>query len=350
MNFFDEVIKQRIRNAKEIAELRELRNQFHEKNSDHPLIFDPIAWIDHVNKFHDLIIRRTIELSELRLTDKGRGPLPVSYAFILFGSAGRGEQTLWSDQDNGLVYEDTDDSEAVASYFQELAVCIEEGLEAAGYPPCEGGVLAANELWKHSLSGWTGLLDEWFEEPAFETVRHMLIVADARCIHGNSNLLERLKQHFLSGVKSRPDMIKNMLHNTLRHKVLLSFFGHLIREQYGEDSGGIDIKYGAYIPVVNGVRLLAIQAGLSQTSTLERINKLIDSSMVNKGTGQEWIEAFRTILKLRTMTPYFLEEGMYNTRGKISADDLTKELIPQLKKALRTANELQKFVKKRIEG
>ncbi|HEY0828539.1 MAG TPA: DUF294 nucleotidyltransferase-like domain-containing protein, partial [Bacilli bacterium] len=342
--------KQRIRNAKEIPELRELRNQFHEKNSDHLLIFDPIGLIEHVNQFHDLIIRRTIELSEHRLTDKGRGPLPVSYAFILFGSAGRGEQTLWSDQDNGLVYEDSDDPEEAASYFQELALCIEEGLEAAGYPPCDGGVLATNELWKHSLSGWTGLLDEWFEDPAFEKVRHMLIVADARCIYGNSTLLDRLKRHFLSGVEARPGMLKNMLHNTLRHKVLLSFFGHLIREQYGEDSGGIDIKYGAYIPVVNGVRLLAIQAGLPETSTLARINKLVEGAVINKGMGLEWIEAFRTILKLRTMTPYFLEEGMYNTRGKISADDLTKELIPHLKKALRTANDLQKFVKKRIEG
>lgn len=350
MNFFDEVIKQRIRNAKEIPELRELRNQFHEKNSDHLLIVNPISWIEHVNTFHDLIIRRTIELSEQMLADKEKSPFPVSYAFILFGSAGRGEQTLWSDQDNGLVYEDSDDPEASASYFQKLAVCIEEGLEAAGYPPCEGEVLATNVLWKHSLSGWVRLLDEWFEEPAFEKVRHMLIVADARCIYGNANLLDRLKQHFLSGVESKPDMIKNMLHNTLRHKVLLSFFGHLIREQYGEDSGGIDIKYGAYIPVVNGVRLLAIQAGLAETSTVERINKLIEGLMVSREIGQEWIEAFRTILKLRTMTPYYLDDGMYNTRGKISADDLTKELIPQLKKALRTANELQKFVKKSIEG
>ena len=43
----------------------------------------------------------------IMLEDEGFGKPPVPYAFILFGSGGRSEQTLWSDQDNGLIYEES---------------------------------------------------------------------------------------------------------------------------------------------------------------------------------------------------------------------------------------------------
>ena len=66
----------------------------------------------------------------------------------------------------------------------------------------------------------------------------------------------------------------------MHHKISLGVFGHLITERYGEDAGGFDIKYGAYIPIVNGIRLLAIQAGILATSTLERIKQLKECACV----------------------------------------------------------------------
>ena len=39
------------------------------------------------------------------------GAAPAKFAFIALGSAGRAEQTLISDQDNGIIIEDVPESE-----------------------------------------------------------------------------------------------------------------------------------------------------------------------------------------------------------------------------------------------
>ena len=123
----------------------------------------------------------------------------------------------------------------------------------------------------------------------------------------------------------------------------------MITERYGEDAGGFDIKYGAYIPIVNGIRLLAIQAGIATTSTLERINQLKDSGKISEQIAKEWETAFGIALQLRDMTPFQMENEKYTTRGKLRAVQLNKETRIMLKRCLRAGMDLQKFVVKSIE-
>ena len=59
-------------------------------------------------------------------------------------------------------------------------------------------------------------------------------------------------------------------------------------------------------------------------------------------------DAFGVALKLRDLTPYQIEDEMYTTRGKLNADQLTKEIKQELKHCLRTGIELQKYVRKSI--
>ena len=63
-----------------------------------------------LNFTHDTMIRKMISLAEKRLAAEGAGEPPLPYAFLLMGSGGREEQTPWSDQDNGLVYENPPES------------------------------------------------------------------------------------------------------------------------------------------------------------------------------------------------------------------------------------------------
>lgn len=325
------------------GELRALREDIQSRLLERLPAARPEDWTNGVNLLHDAVIARTVALAEGMLEASGGGVPPVPYAFVLFGSGGRREQTPGSDQDNGLVYGDGDASRA-RLYFAELARRIGEGLQIAGYPPCEGGVLAAGERWRMPLSRWNGLIGEWFRDGSWESVRHLLIVADARCVCGDAGLVAALRRTFRQGIEATPGILAGMLRNTLRHKAVLGPFGNLIKERYGEDAGGFDIKYGAYLPMVNAIRLLAIRHGIEATPTLARIERL--TAIVGSDRAERWQAAFRTILKFRSLTPIRLEDGLYTTRGKMRAADLTKEVAAELKACLQVGEQLQKYIRK----
>ncbi|NDI36421.1 DUF294 nucleotidyltransferase-like domain-containing protein [Chengkuizengella sediminis] len=352
MNFTFDEFNIKISNAVSFEQLGEERDQFNQMIQDLHSSIEQIKDIKLINQIHDLFIQRTITLSEIELKGRGFGPPPVSYEFILFGSGGRQEQTLWSDQDNGLIYENSknDQKEQVASYFKELAICIEQGLEKVGYPPCEGKVISTNPLWNKPLDEWLVKMNEWFEDPHWEHVRYLLILADSRSVYGQGILVRKMKEIYFKKVTSTPHILDKMMHNTLRHKILLGVFGHLIKEQYGEEAGGLDIKYGAYIPMVNGIRLLSIEAEIFETSTLERIEKLKQLNLVPERYAIEYEHAFSNIFKLRFKTLYKKENGLYTSNGILKAKQLTKEQREKLKSSLRIGNKLQKYIKKKIDS
>jgi CBS domain-containing protein len=300
--------------------------------------------VNRLNELHDAIIRKAVKLAENDLARQGRGAPPVPYAYLLLGSGGRSEQTMHSDQDSGLVYADSQDeaaAERCRSYFNELAEKVVEDLVFLGYPRCEGNVLASNPEWCQPLNGWKHRLDGWFAEPNWENVRYLLIAADARVLTGDAELAAKLQDHFFHELVNHPSVAGRMLENTLHHKVLVGFFGQLLPERYGTEAGSVDIKYGAYIPMVNAFRLLAVRAGIRDTATIDRIQQLKEAGVLNAEEAQEAAEAFSFVLKMRMI-------------GKIMPSQLTKEVTASLKKALKAGrkwqSKLQREMKDRFGG
>lgn len=350
-NFSMELIQGEIAKAGSCEQLRAFRDQLHGEFEQRLLLSHSMDWNRQLNEVHDLFIARAVQLAEHELLTETGISAPAAYAFVLFGSGGRREQTLWSDQDNGLIYEDCRDEElAIQSltYFQALSGRISCNLLKLGYPPCNGEVICTNAKWRKSWSQYKDMLFEWLKEPNWEHMRYLLIFADMRLVTGDSSLVQRLTDEMFDYCKQHPAILEHLLQNTLHHKISLGVFGQLIKERYGEDAGGVDIKYGAYIPIVNGIRLLSLEAGIRDTSTEGRILNLLEGGFVEEEIAQDWLEALSIALKLRSLTPFQLEDGYYTTRGKLPADRLTKERTSELKLALRIGNDLQKFVKKSV--
>lgn len=306
-----------------------------------------------LNETHDALIRRAVVLSETQMARLGHGPPPVPYAYLLFGSGGRREQTLTSDQDSGMLYDDPGpdrDEAEVQSYFLTFSARIVETLQAIGYPPCEGSVISSNADWCASLRGWQAKLDTWFAEASWEQVRYLLIMADCRAVYGDSQLADRLHAHFYRDTLEHPVIMRRMLDNTMRHKVLIGVFGQLLHERYGEESGSLDVKYGAYIPMVNAIRLLAVGNGIRETSTLERIERLAAQGRLGEADRQACTDAFLLFLRLRMMAAVKQEDGLYTNSGKVAGTRLTRELKRELRLALRVVQQLQRRVNRLAAG
>jgi Predicted signal-transduction protein containing cAMP-binding and CBS domains len=341
----------RIGSAEDARDLRGMRNEIYTLSAACPASGTIDGYYRRLNAAHDAIVRRAIRLAEAETARSGIGSPPVPYAYMLFGSGGRGEQTHASDQDSGLVYESRPErAEEAETYFAHLSGTVVRMLVEAGYPPCEGNVISRNPAWRRSLGEWKRQLDEWFADPTWEAVRYLLIVADGRCVAGDERLVRELKEYYYGNMPVHPVIVGRMLDNTMRHKVLVGVFGQLLKERYGEDSGSLDVKYGAYIPMVNAVRLLAVQAGLHETSTLRRLERLREAGWLDEDEKSAYEMAFLLFLRLRLMTTERTEDGVRTSNGMVSAAKLTKDTVDELKEALRIGKRLQRVVRKRTLG
>ncbi|WP_127532487.1 DUF294 nucleotidyltransferase-like domain-containing protein [Paenibacillus kobensis] len=344
---------QSIGNAVDADALRSLRDHVNARMAAVLSELPVEQFYTELNEYYDALIRRSIALAEADLARAGMGFPPVPYAYILFGSGGRGEQTLSSDQDSGLVYDDgssPEEAEAYRHYFAELSKQIVILLERLGFPRCEGNVLSDHPEWGMSLAQWVEQLNGWFDEPAWESVRQLLIVADGRCVYGADDLVARLRDTFNHDMLKHPVIVQRMLDNTMRHKVLIGVFGQLLKEQYGEDAGSLDMKYGAYIPMVNAIRLLAIRQDIRSTSTLKRMAELREAGILTESEAESYERAFRLFLKLRLMATEKQEMGMYANNGKLTVRKLTRDMIAELKEGLRVGQRLQRRVFKQASG
>lgn len=340
-----------IERAEHALELKELRGRL---RLELPRAAAPssetIRWNLAINGMHDRIVRKVIVLAEQMVREEGFGAPPVPYSLVLFGSGGREEQTLWSDQDNGLIYEDppTGKEDDYALYFQRLAKIIVMGLEEAGYPPCDGEVMASNPQWRQPVSGWKKMIQGWEENPSWESIRYLLIVSDIRPVYGITGFTEEIRSHILIEARRNPYLRERMLQNTLHRKIGMSPFGRLITERYGEDSGGFDVKYGAYIPFVNGVRMLAIRYGVGETSTWKRLEGLARKGILAPEQAGPWMKRFASLLALRSSSGCREDKGILQSTGILPADVLASNR-KELRAALSAGQDLHRHVKRTIQ-
>lgn len=339
-----------IYNAVSTEQLRGLRDRmFFELR---PSLFDDVTeWNRCVNEAHDRLIAGTIALAEQTLRLEGYGTPPVPYAFLAVGSAGRMEQTLWSDQDNAIVFAEPpqDRRSEAETYFRQLAERVFEWLQAAGYPPCPGNVLCTNPQWRKTKAEWGDMLKEWIAEPEWESIRYLLMVADMRCLYGDRQLADELRGEYRSLTTNNPALFEHMLQNTLHHKITLGVLGNIITERYGQDAGSFDVKYGAYIPLVNGIRLLALVNGITASSTLERLDALESDSGYPAEVIERWREAFAIALELRSMAQHEKNGDLYSSRGMLDPETLTKTNKRRLKRCLRAGSGLQQAVGRTVQ-
>ena len=128
-----------------------------------------------VSSLNDALVKRLVALTIEKL-----GPAPTPFAWIVFGSEGRLEQTLLTDQDNALIFQD--DSDTARAYFADLAKQVVNALINAGFPPCAGGFMATH--WCKPLAAWQERFSEWIRLPVPQALLDAAIFFDFRFVAG----------------------------------------------------------------------------------------------------------------------------------------------------------------------
>ena len=322
-----------IRMAGTAQELREARISGQNKLLEIKNGAEPALWISLVNRMHDEVWQRAVLLCEREMNEAGFGRPPARFAFVAFGSCGRKEATLWSDQDNGLIIGDELEGNAVI-YFRRFGTRLSNMLETAGYPKCKGKVMCSEPAWNMKISEWKRQLEEWSADHAWEPTRHLIIASDMRHVAGSRELSEAWARHFHGCVLNNTDIIPALLRNTVRHKATLNVMGQIVTERFGEHAGDFDVKYGVYIPLVNSIRTVALQRGIAETSTLRRLERimLLEGGSLLLENAQH---AFMIALKMRNDTPLRTQGGLVGSSGYLLKEQLkNKKVLYELRETL----------------
>ena len=236
-----------------------------------------------VSHLNDALVRRLLVWAE---RDLGEPPCP--YAFLVFGSEGRFEQTLLTDQDNALVYRDGD--EATRSYFRRLAHKVVADLVAAGFPPCPGGYMATNHA--GSLSEWVDRFGGWIDTPKAEAILAAGIFFDHRSAGGGLDLAPLAD--VLARAQRNAPFLSHLARGAVAFRPPLGAFRRLELE-----NGGVDLKKGGIAPIQGLARLWALDAGVRATPTVERLRAATAAGLVDPESGEALEEAYVFLLGLR---------------------------------------------------
>ncbi|MDG5789567.1 DUF294 nucleotidyltransferase-like domain-containing protein [Evansella sp. AB-P1] len=249
---------------------------------------------DHIllNEIHDELMQSIVEIAVAEVKSELGSP-PSRFAFFLMGSAGRFEQSFWSDQDHGIIYEKSNNENA--NYFIRLGKEISKGLSICDYDLCDGKVMASNPLWCKSIDEWERQVSGWLTEDSWQSLRNISILFDSRVLVGESDFLRVLKDIIFKRLDKEQNIIFRLLDNVGYVKKGIGFFGQLLPETNSKGKGHIHIKEKILFPYVNSVRLLAFKERIYLPSTLSRFNHLTAFYKDMK----EYEETFHRILELR---------------------------------------------------
>jgi CBS domain-containing protein len=255
---------------------------------------------------------------------------------LVFGSEGRGEQLLKTDQDNGLVLAEGLPDEAVV----EAARAFNAGLIAMGYPPCPGGVMVTNAEWRGGADAWIARVGALRGDTRPESLMRAAIMLDAQPVTGDLELFAPIREAML-GLGRDAIWLHHFVAPAVEFHTPLTFFGGL----RGRD---VDLKKGGIFPVVHGVRAMSIQQALECTSTFDRIDELMQHGALSATLGTDLRQAFAIMLRLR------LGQQLDAAReGEIPSNDVEIEQLRRLDRdllrdALRVVRDFQTFLAARF--
>lgn len=227
----------------------------------------------------DALTERLIILAEAEL-----GPPPVDYVWVAAGSQGRMEQTAKSDQDNCLILSNDYDEALHGEYFTTLTRRVCDGLAACGYIYCPGEMMAMTERWRQPLRTWRQYFHHWVTVPDSMSLMLTTVFFDTRAVHGNLTLLEQLRDNVLSQTRGNSLFLAHMVHNCIKLRPALGWFGQIKPISKGEHVGTIDLKHQGIVPIVDLARIYALASGLSPVNTHDRLSAALQSPEVTDST------------------------------------------------------------------
>jgi CBS domain-containing protein len=266
----------------------------------------------------------------------------ISCCWLAFGSEGRLEQTLATDQDNGLIFAAPGplSADAARQLLLPIARRVNDSLAACCFPLCKGGIMAGNPRWCLSATEWRDEFARWIDSGSPDSLLNATIFFDLRPLYGAEQLAVDLRSWLAARAADSPRFLHQLAENALQNRPPLGLVRDFAVESGGEHRGTIDLKVNGSAIFVDAARIFALATGVTATSTAARLRSSAARLRLSPEKIEAWIGAFHHILDLRL-------HGQQRAGGRtVAANRVDPETLNPLertilKESLRQARDIQ---------
>ncbi|OHC26823.1 MAG: cyclic nucleotide-binding protein [Pseudomonadales bacterium RIFCSPLOWO2_12_59_9] len=291
-----------------------------------------------ITQLNDHCVCRVIELSIEALGDPG-----VPFSWLCFGSEGRREQTLYTDQDNGILFDASDAAQAAAirGRLLPLAEHINQALDSCGFSLCKGQIMASNPTLCLSRKEWTRRFNDFIREATPENLLASSIFFDLRVVWGAEEGCAQLQQELLELVADNPLFQRMLAENALRQKPPVGRLRDFVVARKGLEKDTLDLKVQGLTPFVDGARLLALAHGIAASNTLERLRLLAEQGVIDSQDSAAYVEGYHFIQQTRLQLHQQQARSGLPFSNRLDPDSLNQLDRRILRESFRQAQRLQ---------
>ncbi len=314
---------------------------------------DAVSLTRTVTIINDAVTRVAITICLEQMEAEGHGEQPAPFAWIGMGSEGREAQTITTDQDNGLVYEDVpEDQEAqVEAWFSVFATKVVDALEACGFDRCAGNVMATNPDLRGTVTHWHKLFDRIITRAGDEDLFEACIYLDFRILFGKDALVDAIRDHVMESISARPFFLRDLVETTVQGtRPPVRSLRWKLYKATGIAPPRFDIKKAGLMPLDSAVRVLALLDGITATSTLERLQASLKKGRMSLRLADEIRTAFDVLLRTRFSMEFSATGPNRDEKHLVDIRTLPPAQARYLQDALWAVLQLQEFVYEQVVG
>ncbi|MEE9927201.1 putative nucleotidyltransferase substrate binding domain-containing protein [Microvirgula aerodenitrificans] len=213
---------------------------------------------------------------------------------VVMGSEGRGEQIIKTDQDNALIVRDGYPLDGVMVACEAFSAALAD----FGYPPCPGRIMVNNPEWVQSQTGFRNMLYRWIYQPDEAAQMKLAIFVDASTVAGDASLLQQAREYLFGIMHDDASYFARFARAVDQFDAPMG----LLSQWLGSGRHGaelLDLKKTGIFPIVHGVRAYALESGLDDTNTFDRLTALAAAGRLDGELAHDTAEALSFLLELR---------------------------------------------------
>jgi CBS domain-containing protein len=289
-----------------------------------------------ISTLNDALVRQVLDIEATQFDLGG-----VQWSWLSFGSEGRYEQTISSDQDNGLVFSGAGmTADALRARLLPFAQAVNRALDACGFPLCKGNIMAGNPQWCMSLDEWRQCFDRWIANTDPQALLGAVIFFDFRCLHGDESIARDLRQHLTRVAQGNSRFQRQLAQYALETKPPLGLISDFATDDDGDARGTIDLKKSGARLFTDAARVLALAAGVTHTNTVQRLRQSAAALGMPAAEIDAIVEAFYFLQTLR-LRGQMSADPKVRDPNRINPDHLNEVDRRILKESLRQLRKLQ---------
>ncbi|MBV9238006.1 MAG: cyclic nucleotide-binding domain-containing protein [Xanthobacteraceae bacterium] len=263
---------------------------------------------------------------------------------MVMGSEGRGEQTVRTDQDDGLLLA----APVQASDLTDFRRAFTGALESFGFPPCPGNVMIKNPQWSQPVDDFIRQIKTWILTPDEHSAMNLGIFFDAVAVTGRTSLVDKAKTAMIDMMRGESAYLAHFARYIDQFAGASAGMLTSLMVSVGVTSDQIDIKKAGTFPIVHGIRTLAIEHAITPTPTARRAEALVARGVLGEQLGRDLISALAYFMDIRMRSQLrAVQTGRPETESLVHLAELTPSDRDLLRDALRVVKRFREIIRNR---